>query len=132
MTTIINDWITIAVQRNGVNVQRKFAGLDTYINQDNEVEYCFVKYWERELYPNGEVIKTELKKYSLEDLSQSINDEEEWRMEARAVLTGFINNLGYPYIINPARQTLTDHNALPVTVEDGYPLHRDTRNKIAN
>lgn len=130
MATINNNWITLSEQRNGVTVQRKFGGLDTQIDLENNVNYCTVLYWERELYPNNEVIKTELKSYKLEDLAETINDEEEWRMEARAVLTGFINSLGYPGIINPARTTLESVSTLPVTAEKGYPLHRDTRTKI--
>lgn len=129
-TTINNDWITLAEQRNGVNVQRKFAGPDTKINLSNEVEYCYVKYWERELYPNGEPIKTELKSYRLMDLDETVNDVEGWRMEPLAVLSGFVQNLGNPYIIGPARQTLTDVATLMLTAPDGYELHKDTRPKI--
>lgn len=126
MTTINNDWITLSELRNGVRVQRKFAGLDTKISLENNVEKCFVKYYERELYPNGEIIKTEEKYYSLEDLAtQDVNDTQ--YMAALPVLSGFINNLGYPGIINPARETLDNIIILPVTVENGYPLRRDTR-----
>lgn len=139
MTTINNDWITITgdtnglsepILRNGVRVQRKFAGLDTHINENNEVLYCKVKYYERELYPNDEVIKTELKWYSLEDLPETVNDIEGWRQDPLTVLTGFINTLGYPGIINPARETLENHVILPLNVVSGYPLRRDTREKI--
>jgi len=128
-TTINNTWITLSEQRNGVQVQRKFAGLDTKISLEDNVEKCFVKYWERELYPNGEVIKTEEKYYKLEDLaSQDVGETQE--MLPLAVLSGFINNLGYPGIINPARETLENVVILPVTVENGYPLRRDTREKL--
>lgn len=130
ITTINNDWITISTQRNGVDVQRKFAGLDTFINLNNEVEHCKVKYWERELYPNGQELKTDLKYYSLEDLDELVNDAEGWKMEARAVLTGFIQSLGNPYIIGPARQTLGDMSVFPPTVTNGYSLHSETRTKI--
>jgi len=51
MATINNEWITLSEKRNGVDVQRKFGGLDTDISEDNTVLYCNVKYWERELYP---------------------------------------------------------------------------------
>ncbi len=125
-TTINNEWITLSEMRNGVTVQRKFAGLDTKISLEDTVEKCFIKYWERELYPNGEVIKTEEKYYSLEDLAlQDVGDTQ--YMASLAVLSGFINNLGYPGIINPARETLENIVILPVTVENGYPLRRDTR-----
>lgn len=129
ITTINNEWITLSEKRNGVTVQRKFAGLDTSITVNNEVERCHVKYWERELYPNGEVIKTVEKFYTLEDLaSQDVSENQE--MAPLAVLSGFINNLGYPGIINPARETLENVLILPVTVENGYPLRRDTREVI--
>ena len=130
MTKINNNWITLSVQRNGVTVQRKFAGLDTKISVDDDVEKCFVKYWERELYPNGEIIKVEEKYYKLEDLQYTETDNDTMYMEALPVLTGFINNLGYPGIINPARETLENIIILPLTVENGYPLRRDTREKI--
>lgn len=132
MTTINNNWITLSELRNGVTVQRKFAGLDTKISIDDSVERCFVKYWERELYPNGEVIKTEEKYYKLEDLAYTeiVIDGVIFSMEALAVLSGFIQNLGYPGIINPARETLENINTLPLVVENGYPLRRDTRTKI--
>ena len=131
MTTINNDWITLTELRNGVRVQRKFAGLDTFINLDNSVQYCHVKYYERELYPDDEIIKAEQKYYSLEDLqyTEMVVDGVLKYMEPLAVLSGFINNLGYPGIINPARDTLSDTVILPLTCENGYPLRRDTRPK---
>ena len=130
MTTIINEWRTLSEFRNGVQVQRKFAGLDTEISKENEVLFCKVKYWERELYPNGAIIKTEKKWYSLQDLPITVNDIENWYQDPLPVLTGFINSLGYPGIINPALETLENPNILPLTVENGYPLRRDTREKI--
>lgn len=126
ITTINNDWITLSELRNGVQVQRKFAGLDTKISLEDNVEKCFVKYWERELYPNGEVIKTEEKYYKLEDLASQDVGESQY-MEPLAVLSGFINKLGYPGIVNPSRETLENTSILPVNVENGYPLKRDTR-----
>ena len=129
MTTINNDWITLSELRNGVQVQRKFAGLDTKISLEDNVEKCFVKYYERELYPNGEVIKTEEKYYSLEDLAtQDVGETQQ--MLPLAVLSGFINNLGYPGIINPARETLNNIKILPIYIENGYPLKRDTRELV--
>ncbi len=131
MTTINNEWITLSELRNGVTIQRKFAGLDTEISENNEVLFCKIKYHERELYPNGNVIKTELKWYSLQDLPETINDVENWKQESLAVLTGFINALGYNGIINPARETLENILILSLNVENGYPLRRDTREKIS-
>ncbi len=128
-TKINNDWITLSVLRNGVQVQRKFAGLDTKISTEDEVEKCLVKYWERELYPNGEVIKTEEKYYKLEDLAaQDVGETQQ--MLPLAVLSGFVNNLGYPGIINPAMETLENILMLPIDVENGYPLRRDTREVV--
>jgi hypothetical protein len=138
MTQIINDWITpisidgTPVLRNGVEVKRKFAGLDTLVDINNEVQYCIVKYWEREYYPNGEVIKTELKNYTLKDLAYTevkINNIL-YYMDALPVLSGFIQQLGYPDIIGPSRETLENAEILPLNIENGYPLRRDTREKI--
>lgn len=127
MTTINNNWITLSELRNGVEVQRKFAGLDTKISLEDNVERCFVKYWERELYPNGEVIKTEEKFYKLEDLEYTECENDTMYMNPLPVLSGFIQALGYPGIINPARETLENVVILPINVENGYPLRRDTR-----
>lgn len=131
ITTINNDWITVSEQRNGVDVQRKFAGLDTFINEQDEVVYCNIKYWERELYPNGEVIKTELKYYSLEDLAYTniTVDGYLYAMEPRDVLTTYIETVGGPYIIGPSRATLANMTVLPITVPNGYPLHLNTRER---
>lgn len=126
MTTINNEWITLSELRNGVRVQRKFAGLDTKISLEDNVEKCFVKYWERELYPNGEVIKIEEKYYKLEDLAFQDVGETQY-MAPLDVLSGFIDKLGYPGIINPSRETLENIIILPLNVENGYPLRRDTR-----
>lgn len=133
ITTINNNWITLLEKRNGVTVQRKFAGLNTNISLTDEVESCQVFYWERELYPNGEVIKIEKKYYTLEDLAYTeivINGVINY-MDALPVLTGFINTLGMPSIITPSMKTLTDTNILPLNTQNGYPLRRDTRTKIA-
>lgn len=129
-TTINNDWITLETKKNGVDVQRKFAGMDTLVGIDNVVQYCTIKYWERELYPNGDPIKTTLKSYLLEDLSQSVNEVEGWTMDPLPVLTGYIQTVGQPYIIDAARETLMSLAALPLDAEDGYILRRDTRTKI--
>jgi hypothetical protein len=136
ITEISNSWITLDEQRNEVTVQRAFAGLHTMVSEPieglSEVKQCIVYYHERELYPNGEVIKTELKNYTLQDLDYT---EEEinnilYYMDELKVLTGFVNQLGYNGIINPARETLENVGILPLTVENGYPLRRDTRVKV--
>lgn len=132
MTTITNTWQTLEVQKNGVTVQRKFAGLNTQITVEDEVKFCRINYWYRELYPNNEVIKTELKSYTLQDLAESVETREDgvYKQSALAVLTGFVNNLGYAGIINPALDTLANHIILPIDAEEGYPLRRDTREWI--
>jgi len=126
---VTNDWITLAEQRNGLTVQRKFGGLATDILEDNTVGYLAISYFERELYPNGEVNKVFKKTYELQDLAEMINDVEGWRMDELLVLTSFIETLGYPAIINPARATLANLVDLSLTAPNAYPLHRDTREK---
>ena len=134
ITTINNEWITLTEQRNGVDVQRAFAGIYPMVSEPENgvsiVKQCIVYYWERELYPNGLPIKVTLKNYRLSDLNESINDIEGWKMEPLPVLSGFVENLGYPGIINPARVTLSTLTALPIDAPDGYELHKDTRTKI--
>ena len=141
-TILVNEWITLSETRKGATVQRKYAGLDTLCDEENKVLHCIVKYWERELYPNGDQSKIFLKSYVLTDL-----DKQEWidtpavtdgdgnitvpaiekYREEKKVLTGFINSLGNNYIIGPTRQTIQTLEILPLEIADGYPLHRDTR-----
>lgn len=135
-TKISNSWITLTEQRNGVTIKRAFAGLETRISKpDNEgkseVNHCMLHYWEQELYPNNQPIKTELKNYVLVDLDyteEEINKVLNY-MDTMPVLTGFVNSIGYNGIINPCRETLADTKVLPIIVENNYPLHRDTRVK---
>lgn len=105
---------------------RKFAGIHTDIDLDNKVTNCSINYWERELYPNGEVLKTELKTYTLENLSETDVDDTHY-MASLNVLDRFINTLGYNGIINPARQTLANIGVLPLDINQLYPLHLNTR-----
>lgn len=135
MTQISNNWITLSAQRRGVNVERAFAGIHPMVSEPDEngnsiVTQCPVYYWERELYPNGEVIQTRMKSYVLQDLAETVNDQEGYRMAAKAVLTGFIQALGLSGIVGPARITLEDINVLMLAAPDGYPLHLDTRPKL--
>lgn len=129
-TTIENEWITLSEKRNEVTIQRKFAGLKTEIKLDNTVSFCTVEYWERELYPNDNVIKCEIKTYRLEDLAIQDVGETHY-MDALAVLSGFVQSLGKPYIIDPCRDTLINTVILPLDSENEYPLRRDTRPLIA-
>ena len=141
-TILVNNWINLSETRKGATVQRKYAGLDTLCDPDNKVLYCIVKYWERELYPNGEPIKTVLESYTLTDLERrewidtpAVLDENNnvvtpaviKYMEERLVLSGFVASLGNNYIIAPTRATIQNTAVLPLETEDKYPLHRDTR-----
>lgn len=135
ITKINNSWITLAEQRNEVTVQRAFAGLHTMVGEPieglSEVKQCILYYHERELYPNGAVIKMELKNYILADLDYTEKqiDDILYYMDELKVLTGFVAQLGYDGIINPARETLENIDILPLSIENGYPLRRDTREK---
>lgn len=124
-----NSWINVG-ERNGVTVQRKFAGVHATISEDDTVIDCHIDYFIRELYPNGEAIKTEKKKYCLVDLDDFNKEDEGWKMEALLVLTGFINSMGNQYIIGPARETLADVNILPLDAPDGYWLREATRPRV--
>lgn len=129
MATVNNEWITLAEQRKGVTVQRKYAGHSNMVrHEDNSVAHCTIFYWERELYPNGEPIATVRKSYHLMDLAEDIT--ETYRCEALAVLSGFIQQLGQPHIVDAARETLLGAISLPVDAPDDYPLHRDTRERL--
>ena len=130
-TKINNNWITLDKLYKGITIQRKFAGIDTYVNEFDDVEYCKIKYHQRELYPNGDVIKTELKYYTLEDLPYTELEIENvlYKMDPLLVLSGFIAQLGMPAIINPSRTTITNSVILPIDSNNGYALHRDTRTK---
>ena len=136
-TVLTNDWITLSETRKGATVKRKFAGLDTLCNVENVMQYCKVKYWEAEFYPNGEISKQFLRSYSLTDLeriewTENIGTEEtpniviKFRNELK-VLSSFIASLGNPYIVSPTRNTIQTLSILPLEHEEGYPLHRDTR-----
>lgn len=141
-----NDWITVNQTRKGAVVKRKYAGIDTLCDINNVVTYCYVKYWEVELYPNGDISKEFLRTYQLNDLErnewqevvgqENIGTEEEPIMQdvkvtkyvnERLVLTGFIQSLGNNYIVAPTRETLENIDILPLEHEELYPLHRDTR-----
>lgn len=128
MATIVNGWKTLAELKNGVTVKRKFGGFHTEIDEDDNVLFVHVKYWYREFYPNGEIIKSYKRYYALEDLAATVT--EEWRQEPLAVLSGFIAQLGQPFIVDAALETLESVETLPIDHEDGYPLRKDTREKI--
>ncbi len=134
ITTIENPWITLPIKREGIDVQRAYAGMYPQISMPDDngksvIESCLVYYHERELYPSGKVIKYDKKFYSLEDLAQTDVGDDMQKLE-KLILSVFIRALGYPSLINPVRVTLADLAVLPLEVENGYPLHRDTRNLI--
>lgn len=135
ITKVNNGWITLADQRNEVTVQRAFAGLHTMVappvDGESDVTQCVLYYHERELYPNNEVIKVELKNYVLADLAYTEKEIDNilYYMDELKVLTGFVNSLGYSGIINPSRQTLENISILPLNVTPDYPLHKNTREK---
>lgn len=143
MTKITNPWIIPKdlngkqTLRNGVTVLRTYGGINAVIsvpdeNGESEVTDCTISFHERELYPNGKEIKTELRTYTLIDLTET-NDQDEngiFKQQALTVLTGFLDSMGYKYIIDPARETLSDSNVLPLESPNGYPLHKDTREKV--
>jgi hypothetical protein len=141
-----NGWITVNETRKGATVKRKYAGLETLCDINDVVMYCRVKYWEVELYPNGEISKEFLRTYTLIDLErqeweeitgqENVGTEEEPVMQdikvtkfmnQKLVLSGFIQALGNNYIVAPTRETLENIGILPLEHEELYPLHRDTR-----
>lgn len=129
---MINNWITLAEQKNGINIQRKFAGLHTEIDEGNNVLFCKIHYFERELYPNGSAIKTTKKTYSLDNLSEEFHNDENgipYKLSATTSLDYYIQNVGQPAIVNPVNEILQNTSLLPVDVENNYPLNRDTRTK---
>lgn len=139
-TTINNAWGTLINKKNGttpdngITVQRASAGLNTRWGAPNNdgksiVEICDISYYQRELYPNGDVIKTELKVYKLEDLaSQDVGEAKE--MLPLAVLSGFVANLGQPLIVDKILLTLMNDAVLAIDSPQNYPLHRDTREVV--
>lgn len=139
-TTINNGWITLTEKKkgttpeNGITIQRASKALNTDWSEPDEngksiVLSCVISYYQRELYPNGDVIKTELKTYKLEDLASQDVGETEY-MEPMAVLSGFVAQLGQPAIVNKILSTLSNSTVLPIDAEDNYPLNRDTRPKL--
>lgn len=148
MATVNNEWkIPLdnnnnEVLRNGVRVRRAFGGFNAGVdrpdlNNKSFVNNCTVSYWYRELYPNDEVIKDELKTYTLQDLAETTGvdvDENQvehaWRQEALAVLTGFIMLFGQSAIVDSSLDTLGNAVTLPLDAEPNYPHKSGSRIKI--
>lgn len=132
---MLNNWITLSEQLNGLNIQRKFAGLHTEIDESNQVLFCRIYYFERVLYPNGSVIKTEKKTYLLKNLYEEFlldQNHVPYKLSATTNLDYYIQNIGQPFIINNVNETLSNISLLPVDIESEYPLYRDTRTKEYN
>jgi hypothetical protein len=130
MTTITNEWIPMVDQYNGINVERKFCGINCEVDVNNNVIKCDVKIWQRELYPNGTESKCYQKIYTLQDLVDEDCDNDTMTMKALAVLSGYIASVGLPYIINPVRTSIADLVKLPFNFPDGYPINKETREKV--
>jgi hypothetical protein len=150
-TTIANEWLTLVetiegvitpVTRNGLIVQRKYAGINSLCDENNVILHNILSYYERELYPNGEQNKIALKSYSIIDLekqewieTQAVINEEGIEITPAVIkyrnellcLTGFLASWGVDKIVTPVRDTLINLAKLPLNIEDKYPLHRDTR-----
>jgi hypothetical protein len=45
-------------------------------------------------------------------------------------MINYFKYLGYSGIINPSRETLENTSILPLDAPEGYPLRRDTREKV--
>ena len=146
---VTNDWV-IAGKRNGIDVRRKFKGISTCVDINNNVQECIIYYFEQELYPNHteqnpSVAKTLHKAYHLKNIGKRIkvettyiknpNDENDnpvedtiqvSETEMRDVintLNTYISDLGQSGIINPVNATLADLNKLPLDVADSYVLN---------
>lgn len=128
---IKNEWITYPNKTfNGLSVQR-CAGppvfdWSTPDADGYSVPTVKIKYFFRELYPNGEVNKEYEKTYTLENLAETDIDATHF-MPALNVLDSFIASLGQNAIVNPILSTLGDVNVLPFDSPNDYPLHLNTR-----
>lgn len=92
----------------------------------SEVIQMIVTYYQRELYPTGEICKEYKKTYTLENLAETDIDDTHY-MPALNVLDIFIASLGQNSIVNPILQTLANTTILPLNAPDNYPLHLNTR-----
>jgi len=136
-----NDWIIVG-KRNGLNVRRKFKGLSTCVDINDNVQECVIYYFEQELYPNHtaknpSIAKTEHKAYHLKNIGKRIksditfatNDDEldaiietELRSDINTLDT-YISEIGQAGIINPVNATLSDLDKLPLDSSNFYTLN---------
>lgn len=124
---IENEWVILPNKYEGLNVRRKFAGLNATVDIDNNINKILISYYQQLYTDTDYVVKTELKTYTLNNLTESSIDG--YLYEATNSLEYFYNDIGKNAIINPVNDTLNNAIILPVDIEDYYPLHRDTRNK---
>ena len=124
---IENEWVLLPNKFEGLNVKRKFAGINANVDIDNNINTIIISYYQQLVTDTDYVVKTEIKTYTLNNLSESTNDG--YLYEATFTLEYFYNAIGKNAIIGPVNETLLNDNILPISVENGYPLHRDTRNK---
>ena len=124
---IENEWVLLPNKFEGLNVKRKFAGINANVDIDNNINTIIISYYQQLVTDTDYVVKTEIKTYTLNNLSESINDG--YSYEATNTLEYFYNAIGKNAIIGQVNETLLNDTILPISVENGYPLHRDTRNK---
>lgn len=147
---VTNNWQVLQQQRNGLTVRRKFKGLSTSVDIDDNVQEVIVYYFEQELYPNHteeipSIAKILHKAYFLKNIGKRIKVEttyiknpndadgnpvedtiEVTETEIRDVintLNTYINELGQPAIVDAVNSTLLNLIKLPLDVSDLYVLN---------
>lgn len=124
---IENEWVILPNKYEGLNVRRKFAGINANVDIDNNINNIIITYYQQLYTDRDYVVKTEYKTYTINNLDEAVIDG--YSYEATMALEYFYNTIGKNAIIKPVNDTLLNNIILPVNVEDYYPLHRDTRNK---
>ena len=125
---VTNEWVVLETTYEGLNVRRKFAGINANVDIEDNIDFIEISYYQQFYTNTNFVVKTELKTYTLNNLTECIEDN--FQYEATSTLEYFYNNIGKNAIIKPVNDTLLNETILPVNIENNYPLHRDTRNKI--
>lgn len=138
---VTNNWV-VAGQRNGLNVRRKFKGIATSVDINDNVQECVVYYFEQELYPNHteenpSIVKTLHKAYHLKNIGKRMKveitpaveegqEDEVVETEIRAeinTLNTYINEVGQNGIVNPVNLVLADLEKLPLDTPEFYTLN---------
>ena len=141
ISKVTNNWV-IAGQRNGIDVRRKFKGMATSVDINDNVQECIIYYFEQELYPNHteqnpSISKTLHKAYHLKNIGkrikfdttlpteegQEIVIEETEIRDVINTLDTYIADLGQEGIVDAVNLTLVDLNKLPLDVADSYVLN---------